>query len=339
MARKRVFPMSPTPDLRDLPALDAYELAFQMLLGRGLSQDDRSAVSARYGGTTLDPVSVAAEILASPEFHLRHREAFARHLFPTASVVVSKGPMGHELFTDLRQFHVGFAMSQGHFEPNETAFVRRVVKPGMTVVDIGANIGYFTTMFAALVGDAGRVIAFEPVTDNHLKLVAALRRNGQDHITEVFKAAVSDVEGRCVVSYAPDSINMGGIAIVPEGRVAPHPIRETVPTVRLDDVAGDRRIDFIKIDIEGAEGLAFAGARHVLDDHRPTMMVEFNGAQLARISNMTSRDLFDRLVGHGYDAFRIGQGGATQPMSTADIDAVDPMDVINLAFFPRQGMR
>lgn len=327
--------MNMTQDLRGLPALEAYELGFQMLLGRGLSQADRSAVSARYGESPVDPVVVASEILASPEFHLRHREAFARQLFPTASVVISKGPMGHELFTDLRQFHVGFAISQGHFEPNETAFVQRVVKPGMTVVDIGANIGYFTTMFAALVGDAGRVIAFEPVTDNHLKLAAALRRNGQDHITEVFKAAVSDAVGTCVVSYARDSINMGGIAIVPEGHVAPHPIRETVPTVRLDDIVGDRRIDFLKIDIEGAEGMAFAGADRVLQHHRPILMVEFNGAQLARISNITSRDLFDRLVGQGYDAFRIGFEGATQAISAVNIDAVDPMDVINLAFFPR----
>lgn len=314
-----------------LPILDAvslYGILYRALLNRDLTSTEIEGIEARYGNSPVDPRDVGYEIENSLEFHMLHRETAAQKLFPTSSVVIGRGPMGHELFVDLRQFHLGFAIALGHFEPDETAFVRSFIKPGMNVVDVGGNIGYFTTMFAAMVGNSGSVTAFEPVTETWRRLTAAVRRNNLDHIVQVHKAAASSESGTCDVSYELHSLNMGGVHLNIHGD-APHAVVETVETVRLDDILVGKPIDFIKMDVEGAEGLALAGAGNLIARNRPTMMVEFNREQLARVSQTTPEALFNMLVGFGYTAHFIGEGG-----SLTSATQIDDRQVANLAFFP-----
>jgi glycosyltransferase involved in cell wall biosynthesis len=68
------------------------------------------------------------------------------------------------------------------YEPHLSAFVRRIVKPGMTAVDIGANVGFYTMLLGERVGRSGRVLAFEPNTENCRLLMLSIDANGFNHI-------------------------------------------------------------------------------------------------------------------------------------------------------------
>lgn len=86
---------------------------------------------------------------------------------------------GLTLTVDLQDFAIaGSLYSEGTWEPAETAFVKSFLRPGMNVVDIGANLGYFTTLFASLVTAEGKVIAFEPNPQNYGLLKTNIANNG-----------------------------------------------------------------------------------------------------------------------------------------------------------------
>ena len=336
-SRDDISPLAPTRSgnaRMEMSPVEAYAALFPAMLGRELSEAEKDRVRERFGDAeTVDLKAIGYEIALSAEFFNRYRETFAYRLFPTSTVVTSRGPLGHRLQTDLRQFHLGFAIASGHFEPHETAFVVKTIKKGMTVLDVGANIGYFSTIFAGLVGDSGKVIAFEPVTDTYHKLSAAISMNGLESMVELRKAAASETTGTCQISYNPDSVNMGGVSIALVGAETPYSIQETAATVRIDEVVGGRPVHFIKMDVEGAEGLALSGALETIRRNKPIMMIEFNAEQLANVSAMHPQALFDRIVALGYNASLIGAEGQLTPFDQTLLTRGGSW-VLNLAFHP-----
>lgn len=151
----------------------------------------------------------------------------------------------------------------GEFEPHETRLVREKVKPGDRVLDIGAHIGYYTLLFASLVGRNGEVIAFEPDPTNFRLLEKNVAENGHTRVTLFNKAVGEESERR---SLYRSSNNSGDHRLVspPEPREAIE-----VECTALDDLLkGDsRRIDFIKMDIQGGEGWALEGMRNLIEDN------------------------------------------------------------------------
>lgn len=158
----------------------------------------------------------------------------------------------------------------GTYDAFMVEVIRRHVKPGDTVVDLGANIGYYTLLLAKLVGPNGKVYAIEPHPDHFAVLVKNMETNGHRHVTCLQKA-VSDGPGRARfnVSNEPAAHNLRAKSAT--GRAI------DVETVALDDVVGHgARVDFIKMDVEGAEGLALAGMKRTLDANpRLVMVTEF----------------------------------------------------------------
>lgn len=147
------------------------------------------------------------------------------------------------------------------FEPEETALVQRELQPGNTVIDIGANIGYFTLLFAGLVGETGKVYAFEPEPGNFEILQRNIRENGFKNVQAEPKA-VANAPGVSRLYLSP----IGG---------ADHRLYETgadgrasidVQTVTLDDyfAGSDTPIDFIKVDVQGLEDRILAGMSKLL---------------------------------------------------------------------------
>lgn len=315
--------------------VEAYEILFLAMLGRRPSAQEKDEIIGRYRGVKIADISaIGHEIALSSEFHYRYRENFVYNLFPQSTVVTARGPLGHELLVDLRQFHLGFSIANGHFEGDETAFVLRTVKRGWTVLDVGANIGYFSTIFAAVVGNAGRVIAFEPVSDTFLKLKAAISLNGFEGIIDARPAAASNCAGQCQIAYGVNSANMGGVSISPLGTATHEQVKEIAETVRIDDSVGQRPIHFIKMDVEGAEGLALDGAHDVISRCRPIMMIEFNSVHLAKVSNLTPVQLYDKVVAHDYTSSKIAAHGMLEAFSRSDLEAMTGDFIINLAFHP-----
>jgi FkbM family methyltransferase len=151
----------------------------------------------------------------------------------------------------------------GTFEISETRLVQSFLRPGMTFIDVGANIGYYTVMGARLVGETGAVHCFEPSDAMRVKLQDNLRRNRFGDVV-VHAEALARETGEVEFYASGWDANQGISSILPGGGRGAMRI---VPSVSLDDFVGrlgNRRIDLIKMDIEGAELLAIEGGRQTL---------------------------------------------------------------------------
>jgi FkbM family methyltransferase len=199
------------------------------------------------------------------------------------------------VFADRNDGDVGQHVVAGAYEPNVTRIFREFVKPGMRVVDIGANIGYFSMLSASLVGHTGRVLSVEPNVENGRLLAASRDANAFTQI-EILLTAVGDRTD--VLSLSGSSSN-GTTASVFSGQSLE--IKRLVPCVRLDDILqGWDRVDFVKIDIEGAEYRALNGMIKTLQQFRPTIISEFNPSLIGWISSVRPEDYLAFLFSLGY---------------------------------------
>jgi FkbM family methyltransferase len=170
----------------------------------------------------------------------------------------------------------------GSFEPNEFAFLDRVLEAGMVFVDVGANDGYYTLFAARRVGPGGRVVAIEPSSRERAHLERNLARNGIDNV-EIVPAALGAAAGHADLHLAHGAHTghntLGSFAhddVVPDSL-------ERVTLDTLDAVVarlGLPRVDVVKIDVEGAEAGVIAGARTVLTTMRPVLMMELSDSAL-----------------------------------------------------------
>ena len=151
------------------------------------------------------------------------------------------------------------SLRQVTWNSDEYDAFRRDVTPGDVVLDVGANLGAYTLLFAQWVGPSGRVLAFEPAPEPREGLMRLLEANGLSSRVKVVQAAVSDAEGSAI--FRADGVN-GGSRLV--GR--PEAGAVTVPTVTIDAVCSREGVTprFIKIDAEGAELDVLRGARETI---------------------------------------------------------------------------
>jgi len=184
-------------------------------------------------------------------------------------------PFGARLRLDFANVSAPFFWS-GRYEPDETAVLRERVRPGATVCDVGANVGYFTLMLASLVGPSGRVVAVEA----NPSMAELLRRN-LDLNPELGRRVTIETRALGAAPGTADFFcpvrgheGVGGLRDTKRaalGRVV------QVPVVRFDDVVRDHgldRLDVMKIDIEGGERDLFRGARSTLSALRPVLLFE-----------------------------------------------------------------
>ena len=177
--------------------------------------------------------------------------------------------LGHRMRLDAKDR--GELAIHGVYEPLATDLVRSEIGPGDVVLDIGANIGYYTLIFAKCVGPAGRVFAFEPEPGNFALLQENVATNGYRNVT-LARLAVSDRAGRARLFL--DADNAGDCRMYDSHDQRPS---VDIATVRLDDhLASLDRIDLIKMDIQGAEPAALRGMRGLLERHRQVrLLLEF----------------------------------------------------------------
>ena len=212
----------------------------------------------------------------------------------------------------------------GSFEPNEFAFLGRVLQPGYVFVDVGANDGYFTVFAAKRVGRYGRVLAVEPSTRERAHLSRNLELNAISNVT-VITAALGAAAGFVELKLA-DGRHAGHNTL---GDFAHEDVvsasSERVEMQTLDSVAerlGLTRIDAIKIDVEGGEGGVIAGAGKIISTCRPVLLLEINDRAL-RVQGHSAELLIARLQSEfGYEilVWAPGMGrpsvwAAGQPMS------------------------
>ena len=158
---------------------------------------------------------------------------------------------GHRIVLASKGGYPPINMAMGKYEEETTRLLRRLTGPGMTVLDVGAHIGYYTLLAARQAGPEGKVYAFEPELENHALLLENIELNGYQNVVPV-KMAVSDRTGTAdLILTALDSgrHSMYHHGLPEQGSLA-------VETTTLDAFVESLdwpRIDLVKIDVEGAE--------------------------------------------------------------------------------------
>lgn len=185
-------------------------------------------------------------------------------------------------------------------------------KPGDIVIDIGANIGWYSLLLARLMPDDADVFAFEPDPLNFELLEHNIQLNGETRITATPKAlAAEDGVQRL---YRHDSNNLGRHSLLQLQDGESVDVRTTSLDKFWDDQKlGARLPRFIKIDIEGYELIALRGASEVLK-RCPALLCEFSPDYM-RQGGIDPADLIELLAGHGFEPHTIGETGL-QPVAT-----------------------
>lgn len=187
-------------------------------------------------------------------------------------------------------------VKKGVFEPSSTKIVRRIVKQGDFVLDIGANIGYYTILFSKIVGASGKVIAFEPTKHFGDVLKKNIEANQVENV-EVFDIGLSNRNQDLVIDIGPSSATLHS----PTGfdTVIDH---EKISLTTLDIFVQQRapeKIDFIKIDIDGHEPLFFEGAWDVLERYSPIVIFEVSHLHYLE-AGISAWDFYELVCNKGY---------------------------------------
>jgi FkbM family methyltransferase len=243
---------------------------------------------------------------------LRRRFLTARsRLFDATFRVVTEDFIGRRLY------------KHGAYEAATIEFLRGYlrIQPGDILLDVGANIGWFAVFFDRLAPAGAEVLAFEPDPLNYELLTHNLRVNDCRKVTPVMRA-VSDARRTSRLYLYPDK-NRGRHSLVPsEGREV-----VDVETITLDEFLGERarRVRFMKMDIEGHEYAALAGARELLR-HLPALLMEYSPGLYP--AGGGKEEILALLFGQGFVPHRIVAGSLSPVERTWLASSAEQMDLL-----------
>jgi FkbM family methyltransferase len=213
-----------------------------------------------------------------------------------------------------------------YYAPQLRAVVQRILRRGDVFIDVGANMGYFSTLGATLVGPSGRVIAIEPDPQALALLRANLELNASP-IVDVLEAAAGGASGD--LSFHVSSQLGWSSAISHAGMMVAQTI--SVPVVTIDAVVSDhlrgRTPRLLKADVEGFEPEVLRGAARLLSSSSTAFLLEVNTLGL-RAGGSAFSDLFEVFSRHRYDVHWVhGQSGMVQALGSPRLERVtDPLD-------------
>jgi FkbM family methyltransferase len=206
-----------------------------------------------------------------------------------------------------RVFEAAYRVYKDRLEAGPIRMLRPYVRPSTYVIDVGANIGFFTLQFAAWISDGGKVIALEPDVVNYARLQHAIAESGLSNVVETIRAAVADVVGKGFLEVNP-------------GHPGDHKLgTEGVPVAltTIDEIVAARgwpEVSLIKVDVQGAEARVLTGARRTLEKYRPTLFLEVDEPQLRRYGS-SAAELLASVTALGYAIHsRVGEG-ISKPLS------------------------
>jgi FkbM family methyltransferase len=226
-----------------------------------------------------------------------YRGVAATGLFETA--------FGKSLFIAL------YDLYKNRVEAGDADALRAWVKPGQAIIDVGANIGFFTVRFARWTESGGRVIAIEPEAQNLLLLRRRLEKAGVATSVDVIEGVAADAPGTLHLvlnPHHPADHRIGASGV---------PVRAwTVDEIM--EARGWPEVSLIKIDVQGAEIRVLRGAQATLTRFHPVLFVEVDDRAL-RDGGFSADMLFDEIEGHGYRAYDLGS--PDRPLSRTEAAA------------------
>ncbi|MFO7584307.1 MAG: FkbM family methyltransferase [Anaerolineales bacterium] len=174
----------------------------------------------------------------------------------------------------------------GTYEPELAEAVREFVKPGMTVYDVGANIGYVSMLLAHAVRPDGQVFAFEALPANIERIRANIGLNDLEERIHLIPQAVADKSGE-LTFYVHASVGMGKVAGSAGRSEDQYQAEIKVQTLSLDEFVYQQdnpAPHVVKMDIEGGEVLALPGMKRILNEHHPLLLLELHGPESERVA-------------------------------------------------------
>lgn len=212
---------------------------------------------------------------------------------------------GHRMYVGAATVDFAPARVRGQpYEKYQTKLFSEIVKKGAVIVDIGANIGYYTLIAAELVGENGKVFAFEPEPENYSLLVRNIEANGYKNVLPLRKAV-------------SNRVGTTRLFLCPYGNKGWHRIYDSqdgwnsieIETVTLDGFFKDKedRIDVIKMDVEGAEMAILQGMSHILKrNDNLKIFTEFLPALLEKFGS-SPEGYLNQLLKHGFKLYGIDE--------------------------------
>jgi FkbM family methyltransferase len=260
-------------------------------------------------GSASVPEPPRPSILSLEEIATLPRDRIEEACRQVASPVYLGGGIGLCRLLTRYKFHVGTddvgfganVLLDGYWESWLTRFIAGIVPRGSTVVDVGANCGYYSMLLADLVGPEGRLYAVEPNPRIARLLRRSIELNGFAARTTICEVALGAQDGGTASLFVPEGEPKNAALGVDGGRPGD---RHDVAVRTLDALlAEEGRIAFVKIDAEGGEEEILAGMNRVCGLFPPPMVLEFNAARYAEPGAFLDKLLriYGRLAHVGFD--------------------------------------
>jgi len=218
----------------------------------------------------------------------------------------------------------------GAYEPNEFMFLSRVLQPGMTFIDVGANDGLYSLFASRRVGPAGKVFAFEPSPREYDRLIKNISLNRLTNVVPL-QTAASDRAGTAtlrIAGFGHEGQNtLGNFSYEITGKGTEH-----VSITTLDEVVRASRIeqvDVIKMDVEGGELTALRGGAALIERFRPLILLELLEIALQH-QGANRQSVIKFLQERDYSFLFFGPSG--RPVSVAQVE----LDGVNIIAVPRE---
>jgi FkbM family methyltransferase len=248
---------------------------------------------------TLKYPSILLDVLAGTDVRVRIHELRTAE-WVTLKRIYEDNPkkiLGFQIYLnplDFSPVSTSIATS-GWLNLSLTALMKKILKPGMTIVDVGANIGYFTLLAAKIV-EHGHVYAFEPEQTNFELLTKSVSANDLRNV-DMYQKALCDKEGQIKLYLSDPAQPQSHSITFQDGKMSIN-----VASTSLDSFwksLGRPKIDFLKIHVGGAEATVLMGATEVLQEAKPTIVTMFVPDNQAN-----ERILWDRLLSL-YDLYEL----------------------------------
>lgn len=274
------------PAWSDAATVEDIYYCYRILLRREPSPGDLNYWAERIAAEQLTYARLAAYFRQSREY-VTGRKARGLSLLSLDDF---------ELFVQEHDWDIGENLIETkQYEPHVTAFLKEHLQEGMTFVDIGANIGFFTLTAATKIGKSGKVIAVECNPRNCELIYMSLHRNGFEHVT-VYPFALGETQKLMSLSWGFSNGFVTELSNDDEDAFI-------VPAVTLDSLLqNETRVDIIKMDIEGSEAKAWQGMQETIAKHHPVLLMEFFPTLLERVSGVQADQFLESIFACGYTA-------------------------------------
>ncbi|MFL6313362.1 MAG: FkbM family methyltransferase [Terriglobales bacterium] len=263
-----------TASLKDMSTASPIKRLQQTLVDFLRAQLEGFALAAQSEEQRLQSVRHLCAIISSTEFDSAAKSYLLSQLHENPAILPIPGGCAEFSFNFWRDLRTIATMS---WEPHNMRLLRRVLREGSHVVDIGAHVGHFTIYMAHLVGPTGRVLAVEPAPDNFSALQANLERNGIQAFAKAIQVALCDMEGTAALFHDGDT---GGTeySLFSE-RHGNRGVTCQTNLLTLDALVKKEKlghVDFVKIDTEGAELAVLRGSEEMLGNNEVSLLVELH---------------------------------------------------------------